>query len=426
MFIDTATVHIKAGDGGNGNVSFRHEKYIDKGGPDGGDGGKGGDVVFIARENVNTLANFRYNPHIRADHGEKGGKRNKRGKSGDDLEVIVPVGTTVLNAEEQLVADLGQPGSSAVIAKGGDGGFGNAHFKSSRRQAPRVAELGEPGDELELTLELKLVADVGLVGLPNAGKSTFLSVVSNAKPKIANYPFTTLVPNLGVVDHADFNLVIADIPGLIEGASEGKGLGDEFLRHVERTSVLLHLVDATSDTIEQDFETITTEIANHEAIKDKPRVVALTKVDLIDEEVLQLVTETVSKLSLQKVVAISSQAHQNIPALLGELQSVVDADRKERLEAQAEEKAESEGIPVYELAPTVDDWHVTLEDGTYMVRGTKIEKFALRTDKGNYHGLMRLLDIMRRWGVLNELEKLGFEYEQPVTIGKKTFRFDDI
>lgn len=237
-FIDKASVTILAGDGGNGRLSFRREKFVDRGGPDGGDGGDGGSVVFVASRNQNTLAAFRYEKELHAKPGEAGSSRRKHGRSADDLRVAVPVGTVVVDEAGQLLADLAVDGQEAVLAKGGKGGFGNAHFVSSTRQAPRIVEKGEKGEQKYLQLELKMIADVGLVGLPNAGKSTLLSVISNARPEIADYPFTTLVPNLGVVDvEGGQGLLFADIPGLIEGAAEGKGLGDEFLRHVERTAV---------------------------------------------------------------------------------------------------------------------------------------------------------------------------------------------
>ncbi|HQU09741.1 MAG TPA: GTPase ObgE, partial [Opitutales bacterium] len=235
MFVDKAIVSVKAGDGGDGHLSFRREKFVERGGPDGGDGGDGGDVVFVASANKNTLADFRYKKELKAQDGAPGGKSRRHGKSGADLVVQVPEGTIVLSDKEEVLADLADDGASAVIAHGGLGGFGNAHFVSSTRQAPKVAEKGEPGEELNVRLELKMIADVGLVGLPNAGKSTLLSVVSQARPEIADYPFTTLTPNLGVVDiDKTKSLLFADIPGLIEGAAKGKGLGDEFLRHVER------------------------------------------------------------------------------------------------------------------------------------------------------------------------------------------------
>ncbi|TWP07918.1 GTPase ObgE [TM7 phylum sp. oral taxon 350] len=240
MFVDVAKVFVKAGRGGDGIVSFRHEIYIDKGGPNGGDGGRGGDVIFKATENLNTLLDFRYKPELKAENGANGGKQNKHGKSGENLIVKVPVGT-IVRRNGDIIADLTENNQEVVIAIGGRGGFGNAHFKSSVRQVPRIAELGEPGEEFEAELELKLLADVGLIGFPNAGKSTFLSVISNAKPEIANYEFTTLTPNLGVADVDQDSILIADIPGLIEGASKGKGLGDAFLRHVERTAVFAFL-----------------------------------------------------------------------------------------------------------------------------------------------------------------------------------------
>lgn len=282
QFIDEVTIQVRAGDGGNGRVSFRHEKFVDRGGPDGGDGGKGGDVVFMASRNQNTLVAFRYQKELIAEPGGPGGKTRKHGRNGKDLTVSVPVGTTI-SADGVVIGDLTEDEQTCIVAAGGRGGFGNAHFISSTRQAPKFAEPGGEGEEKALTLELKLIADVGLVGLPNAGKSTFLSVVSNARPKIADYPFTTLTPNLGVVDVEDGrSMLIADIPGLIEGAAEGKGLGDAFLRHVERTAVLLHLVDATSETIPEDYMTIEAELASYKVdLSAKPRIVALTKTDAL-------------------------------------------------------------------------------------------------------------------------------------------------
>ena len=277
MFIDIAKVTVQAGKGGDGAVSFRHEIYVDKGGPDGGDGGRGGDVIFLASEQLNTLLKFRYQPRLIASDGVNGSKRKMAGRSGEDLVVKVPVGT-VVKRDGAVIADLVSPEQKVVVAKGGDGGFGNAHFKSSTRQTPRMAELGEPGESFEAELELKLLADVGLIGFPNAGKSTFLSVVSNARPEIANYEFTTLTPNLGVADVDDGSILIADIPGLIEGASEGRGLGDQFLRHVERTAVLLHMIDAYSDNPAEKYLAIRRELEKYSKDLTKlPEIVALTK-----------------------------------------------------------------------------------------------------------------------------------------------------
>ena len=252
MFVDIVTVNLTAGKGGDCSRSFRREKFIDKGGPDGGDGGKGGDVVFEAVNDIDTLINLRFQPELAAENGGNGGKAKCHGKNGDDLVVRVPVGT-VVKRDGKVVADLVTNGQREIIAKGGAGGYGNWHFKTSVRQAPTIAERGEPGEAFTAELELKMLADVGLIGLPNVGKSTFLSVVSNARPEIADYEFTTLIPNLGVAKIDDASLLIADIPGLIEGASVGKGLGAEFLRHVERTAVFLHLIDAWHDDVAQDY-----------------------------------------------------------------------------------------------------------------------------------------------------------------------------
>ena len=326
MFVDTATVTIQAGKGGDGAVSFRHEIYVDKGGPDGGDGGRGGDVVFVATDNLNTLIDFKYKPELKAKNGENGAKRNKRGKSGADLVVKVPVGT-LIKRNDEIVADLSFNGQREIIAIGGDGGFGNAHFKSSTRQTPRLAENGEAGETYEAELELKLLADVGLLGLPNAGKSTFLSVVSNATPEIADYAFTTITPNLGVADVDGTGLLIADIPGLIEGASEGKGLGDAFLKHVERTAVLLHLVDAYSNDIAKDYKVIRDELKNYKIdLSGRPEVIAVTKTEGLDPEIINMQVEELKKVVKSKdaqIFVISSQAHKGLTEVLRALKNEV-------------------------------------------------------------------------------------------------------
>lgn len=290
-FVDYAKIHVKAGDGGRGCVSFRREKYVPRGGPDGGDGGRGGSVIIKATKELNTLLDFRYKREYKAERGEHGKGSNKHGRDGEDRIIPVPIGTLIKDAEtETVIADLDYDGAEVIVAKGGRGGLGNAHFATATRQAPKFAQPGEEGIEKQLILELKLLADVGLVGLPNAGKSTLISVISSAKPKIADYPFTTLVPNLGVVKQEGFrSFVVADIPGLIEGAHRGSGLGFQFLRHVERTSVLLHLVDIsdilTTDPVE-DFEKINRELVlyNPELLR-KPMVVAGTKLDLAHDRI---------------------------------------------------------------------------------------------------------------------------------------------
>ena len=287
-FLDLAKVYIRSGGGGAGCVSFRREKFIEYGGPDGGDGGRGGDVWAEAVDGLNTLIDFRYQQHFFAKSGQHGMGSQMTGASGSDIVLKVPAGTEILDEDQEtVIADLTEPGQRVLLAKGGNGGFGNLHFKSSTNRAPRHANPGLPGVERTLWLRLKLIADAGLVGLPNAGKSTFLAAVSNARPKIADYPFTTLVPNLGVVAVDGHEFVMADIPGLIEGASEGRGLGDQFLGHVERSNVLLHLVDGTSEDVAADARTILTELHAYSAIlADKPRITVLNKIDALDDETL--------------------------------------------------------------------------------------------------------------------------------------------
>lgn len=289
MFIDRVKIRIKAGGGGNGVTAFRREKFVPRGGPSGGDGGRGGDVWLESDEGLNTLLHLRYNPEHKAERGKHGEGSNRAGKDGQSVTVRVPVGTQIFDAEtEELLFDFTEAGQQYLAAKGGKGGWGNAHFATPVRRAPKFHYDGRPGEEKELQLELKLIADVGLVGFPNAGKSTLISVISAAKPKIADYPFTTLEPNLGVVDLGDFNtFVVADIPGLIEGASEGAGLGDRFLRHVERTKLILHLVDVSSmsgrDPVE-DYEIINRELTNYnEDLGSRPQIVVATKIDALDE-----------------------------------------------------------------------------------------------------------------------------------------------
>lgn len=289
MFIDRVKIHVKAGDGGSGVTAFRREKFIPRGGPSGGDGGVGGSIWLESDEGLNTLLHLRYNPEHKAGRGRHGEGSNRHGKNGDDVTVKVPVGTQVFDAEtNDLIFDFTEPNQKFLAAKGGKGGWGNQHFATPTRRAPKFHYTGRPGEEKELQLELKLIADVGLVGFPNAGKSTLISVISAAKPKIADYPFTTLEPNLGVVDLGDFKtFVVADIPGLIEGASEGAGLGDRFLRHVERTKLLLHLVDVSSISGRnpvEDYEIINHELANYNAdLADRPQIVVATKLDALDE-----------------------------------------------------------------------------------------------------------------------------------------------
>jgi GTP-binding protein len=307
-FLDLAKIYIKAGDGGDGCIGFRREKFIEFGGPDGGDGGRGGDVVILCVENLNTLIDYRYQQHFKAERGVNGMGRNRAGANGKDCIIKVPPGTVVLAEDQETVlAEMTEPGQRLVVAHGGNGGFGNAHFKSATNQAPRHANPGLPGEEMTIWLRLKLIADAGLVGLPNAGKSTFLAAVSAAKPKIADYPFTTLHPNLGVVRAGERDFVLADIPGLIEGAHEGAGLGTRFLGHVERTQVLLHLVDATQEDVAGAYRTVRRELKAYGGdLAKKKEIVALSKCDAVDKETLALRLAELQKAARKKPLALSA------------------------------------------------------------------------------------------------------------------------
>ena len=454
MFVDTAKVKLQAGKGGDGAVSFRHEIYIPKGGPDGGDGGKGGSIIFRADKDTNTLLDFRFNPEWKAEDGKNGSGTRSAGRSGKNLILEVPIGT-VVKRDGVIIADLAHDQEEAVIAKGGDGGFGNAHFKSSTRQTPIIHELGEPGEAFEAELELKLLADVGLVGLPNAGKSTFLSVVTNAKPEIADYPFTTITPNLGVATIDRRDILIADIPGLIEGASEGRGLGHAFLRHVDRTAVLLHLIDVYNDDAGAAYEIIRNELDKYSDLKDRPEIVALTKCEGLDADIIEMQKESIlAKNKNVKIFEISSSAHQGLDELLFVLKAEIEKSKKavkKPVEVAAPEDYDEAGIahisldspesfenspvsnvndlPVIKLNPKniKNTWAVEdlepFEDGTkfFRVTGEKIEKFARRTDYDNYESVNRLRDIMKKYGIRAELTSRGAEAESIIEIAGHRF-----
>ncbi len=432
MFVDTAKVKLQAGKGGDGAVSFRHEIYIPKGGPDGGDGGKGGSIIFRADKDTNTLLDFRYNPELKAEDGRNGSGQRSAGRSGKDLIVEVPIGT-VVRRDGEILADLAEDTEEAVIAKGGDGGFGNAHFKSSTRQTPVIAEVGEPGEAFEASLELKLIADVGLVGLPNAGKSTFLSVVSNARPEIADYPFTTLTPQLGVATVDGQDILIADIPGLIEGAADGKGLGHDFLRHVDRTAVLLHLVDVYSDDAGEAYRIIRHELERYSDLAHRPEIVALTKCEGVDSEIIEMQKSAILAVNPEaRIFAISSAAKQGITELLRALMKEKNAN-KHNIDARSgvanEVGAEptavnpSNDIPVITLGAEQlsKAWKAEKIDDKFVVTGPKIEKFARRTDLNNYASVNRLRDIMKKLGIRAELTSLGAQPDSIISIAGKEF-----
>lgn len=411
-FIDKVSVAVAAGKGGNGRVSFRREKFISKGGPDGGDGGNGGNVIFAASRNQDTLARFRFEKEVHAKPGDDGRPKRQHGRNGESIVIDLPVGTVVTNEAGETVADLTEDGQQAIVAHGGKGGFGNAHFVSSVRQAPKFAEKGEPGEAFTLMLELKMIADVGLVGLPNAGKSTLLARVSNARPEIADYPFTTLVPNLGVVDVDNTSLLFADIPGLIEGASQGKGLGHEFLRHIERTAVLVHLIDAYQDDVVKAYQTVSEELRTHDPeLLNRPQIVVLNKVEGLDEEIVDDLLSRLRKVVPRdtSLLAISTQAGTGLDTLLYTIKDIVVAARQHAAEL-AEAPA---GVPVHRLSGA-DAWHVDKEDDAYTVSGEDIEHFVARTDFSNDESVQRLRDILQKQGIMNELVRRGIEPGQQV------------
>jgi GTPase len=339
-FLDQAKIYIRSGNGGGGAISFRREKFIEFGGPDGGDGGRGGDVWAECVEGLNTLIDYRYQQHFKAKTGGHGMGKNRHGAKGADAVLKVPAGTEILEEDgETVIADMTHVGQKVLLAKGGNGGFGNAYFTTSTNRAPRRANPGQEGQERTLILRLKLIADAGLVGLPNAGKSTFLATVTAAKPKIADYPFTTLHPGLGVVRAYSREFVLADIPGLIEGASEGVGLGDRFLSHVERCRVLLHLVEGTSEDAGEAYKTVRHEIETYgHGLADKPEIVALSKADALDEDTLKDQLKKLKKASKRTPYVISSASGQGVQEVLQALLSVIDQEKAEEEPAQSQEE----------------------------------------------------------------------------------------
>ncbi len=427
LFFDEATINVKSGDGGNGLVSFRREKFVPRGGPAGGNGGNGGDVILRADKSLNTLLAFKHQVHFKAERGGHGGSTNKQGRTGEDCIIPVPAGTAVyLRESGEQVADLILDGQEAVVARGGRGGRGNAAFKSSTNQVPRVAERGEPGGELWLRLELKLIADVGTVGVPNAGKSTLLSVVSRAKPKIADYPFTTLTPNLGVVvvDHRDF--VLADIPGLIEGAHAGIGLGHQFLRHIERTRMVIHLLSGLSPDPVGDFDAINAELELfNPLLADKPQIVVLNKID--QPEVVELWPRIKAELKERGVaepMAISALTGEGVLPLLRRVMVLLD---------ELPEPASLADEPVI-YRPDIDEDYFEIErEGTerapgrarWRVSGVRIERAAAMTNWDYYESGLRFQRILDVMGISKALTKAGVEDGDTVAIGSTELVWGD-
>ena len=425
MFTDYVKIYASAGKGGNGAISFRREKYVAAGGPDGGDGGKGGDVYFRVDKNANTLIEFRFKKKFKAENGENGASARKYGKSAENLYIPVPIGTVIKDAKtEKILADLSEENAEALILKGGKGGLGNSHFATSTRQAPRFAIDGEPGEEKELILELKLLADVGLLGFPNVGKSTFLSKVTMANPKIANYHFTTIEPNLGVVTskYGD-NFVIADIPGIIEGASEGTGLGLEFLRHIERTRLLLHFIDVSGTEgrdPENDYEIINNELKKYsEKLSKKAQIIVANKADLIADDTLYKKLERVAKKNNQKIFKISNYTGEGIDELMKYVSETLKKLPKENLIVEDTSKTK-----LYTLEKQ-SSFEVVKEKDKFIVTGDEVDKIMRRVNITDYESLFYLHKKLDELGVNKTLRKMGVEEGDIVQIGDYEMEWED-
>ena len=419
QFLDKTKIRIVSGRGGNGMVAWRREKYVDKGGPAGGDGGKGGDVYLIADENMSTLMDFKYKSVFKAQCGENGGIKNCHGHWAKDLFIKVPIGTVVKDVKTgNIIADLTQHEQKVLVAKGGRGGRGNARFATSQKRAPQFCEPGEPPIERELILELKLIADVGLLGMPNAGKSTFISRISSAKPKIADYPFTTLIPNLGVVKkHSGDGYVVADIPGLIEGASDGVGLGHDFLRHVERCRFLVHIVDITEENPIENYDKINLELEKHsEKLANLYQIIALNKIDSVDEEKKQKLYNEFKNRS-KDVFLISAVTGENLEDLLNFMSQKVDEIEKPQSEIVVEEDlgAYNNDDSAFEIVKAAKD--------VYIISGGKIGRLAQVTDERNSEQVIRFQNILTGMGVFDKLKEMGIKDGDTVITGHLEFAY---
>lgn len=420
MFVDEVQIRVIAGKGGDGSASFRREKHVPRGGPDGGDGGKGGDVVLIADEGMNTLLDFRFKNEFRAENGGAGASAKRHGKSGADVEIRVPVGTVARDAETgEILADLAEPGARVVVAKGGKGGRGNLHFTTSVRQAPTFAEKGEPGEQRLLHLELRLLADVGLVGLPNAGKSTLLAAVSAAKPEVGDYPFTTLTPHLGLVRVGDHSFVMADLPGLIEGAAEGKGLGHRFLRHASRTRLVVHVVECRpldgSEPLEN-FRVVLRELeAYSEELAQRPAVIALSKCDLISAEEAQELCEALCSATGLECFALSAVTGLGIEKFLFALDKRLQELPKPKLRLIEEQ-------PTFITEPEeADTFTIERNEEGFVVRSERLERLIQRVDLENDEAVALLQERLERSGLFDALREQGANEGDSVTIGRFEF-----
>jgi GTP-binding protein len=428
MFVDKVKIFVESGKGGNGCVSFRREKFVPFGGPDGGNGGKGGDVYLVAEPQMNTLYDFYLRPHYKAEDGQHGKGKNMSGKDGESLYIKVPCGTVVYKLDENnnliFLGDLNEPYQTLLVAKGGRGGRGNTEFKSSTNQAPRVAELGQPSEKITLVLELKLIADVGIVGLPNAGKSTLLSVLTSAKPKIADYPFTTILPNLGVCDYFGFRFVLADIPGLVENAHKGKGLGTDFLRHIERTKFLLHLLDISVNDIEQiykNYNVVINELKSYSKdLVKKQMIVVLNKVDVLLQEETEKIVDNIKKKIKNKypVVAISAIKKQSLDILLKKIVNLLNKEKEYSVELKIKNAVQKQNVFQYQ-----PEYVILRKEDRFVIKGKKIEDLVSMTDFSSEESVQRLQKILKKIGIEKLLRKEGIKNGDRIEIAGIEFNY---
>ena len=422
--IDSVLIQIISGSGGDGAISGRHEKFVPRGGPDGGDGGRGGNVIIAGDHNENTLINFRYEKNFSAGNGANGSKAKKHGKDGNDVVIRVPIGTQIIDEDDNVVADLLNSGEEYLAAAGGRGGYGNVKYSSSTSQYPVIAQAGEEGIQASLRLELKLIADVGIIGVPNAGKSSLITFLTAARPKIANYPFTTIDPVLGIVEHREKDFVMVDIPGLIEGAHEGIGLGHEFLRHIERTRVLIHLVDGTSEDPSGDFHKINKELAMFdEALIGKPQILAINKVDLEEVSVLAEDIRDSMGEDAWKFHIISAVSGEGVGPMMDEVVQVL-SEQPSTIPSKLSLDSKETSIPTIRPEPRRRGVSIYQEDGVYVVQAPGVERIAQRIDYEDWLARMQFYKHMQKTGVVKALEDAGISEGDTVRIGDVEWEWD--
>tara|TARA_B000000437_G_scaffold89464_1_gene65002 strand:- start:3 stop:1277 length:1275 start_codon:yes stop_codon:yes gene_type:complete len=423
--IDQVYINIKSGNGGNGAISGRHEKFVPRGGPDGGDGGDGGDVIFRGDTNINTLIGFRYKKIFKAENGSNGASAKKHGKNGKNIYIDVPVGTQIANENNEIIADITKHNQEEIIIFGGQGGYGNVKYTSSTNQFPVIAQNGEQGLEMDVKLELKVLADVGIIGAPNAGKSSLISFLTAAKPKIANYPFTTLEPVLGILDYRDVDMVIVDIPGLIEGAHEGIGLGHDFLRHIERCKVLIHLVDASEENPKKVFQNINTELELFSnEIKNKPQIIVFNKIDLDEVQVLQDDIVENMKSITNEIYFISAISGEGISEMMDKVIMTFEDFKLTQSYEVDNTSISDENIPIFQPLPKRRGISVYIEEEVYVVDSPGVERIATRIDYEDWMARMQFYKHLKTTGVVKALEDAGIKSGDTVRIGEVEWDWD--